>query len=142
MRIFLVSDSKTNINFFPQLEAFLKKKIADAEIESVFVPFPEDIPAAVSGVKAESDLILVFVLYEELDYKIQALLNKLIDLEMRGKTKIVKVIEESEYGTLSEFRLDQEKDKLAEKWGQFILNYLFKPGSFKPKEEPATGPFL
>jgi len=133
MHIFLVSDSKTGINFFPALESILRRKIADLDIDSVFVPFPEDVPAAVVSALDEADLIFVFVLYEELDYKIQALLNKLIGLEMRDETKIIKVIEESEYTRLEGPRLQQEKDKLSEKWSKFILDYLFKPGSFKPK---------
>lgn len=135
MHVFLVSDSKTGINFFPKLEAFLKRKIADLELDTVFVPFPEDIPGAVSNVLREADLVFVFVLFEEMDYKIQALLNKLIDLEMKDETKIVKVIEESELGTMDEMQLEREKEALAEKWSKFILDYLFKPGSSKPKEK-------
>ena len=133
MHIFLVSDSKTRINFFPKLEEFLKRKIADSELETVFVPFPEDIPGAVSNVLKEADLVFVFVLYDEMDYKIQALLNKLIDLEMKDETKIVKVIEESEIGSMDDMRLESERQRLAEKWGKFLLDYLFKPGSSKPK---------
>ncbi len=136
MHIFLVSDSKTGINFSPKLEEFLRRKIADLELETVFVPFPEDIPGAVSNVLKEADLVFVFVLFEEMDYKIQALLNKLIDLEMKDETKIVKVIEESEIESMDEMRLNSEKERLAEKWSKFILDYLFKPGSSKPKERP------
>jgi len=136
MHIFLVSDSKTDINFFPELEKELKRKIADLEIETIFVPFPEDVPAAVSHVLEEADLVFVFVLYDEMSFKIQTLLNKLVDLDMRNKTKIVKVIEESEFENLDEMRLEQERDKLAEKWSKFILDLLFKPESFEPKERP------
>ena len=136
MHVFLVSDSKTGINFFPKLEEFLKGKIADLELETVFLPFPEDIPGAVSNVLKEADLVFVFVLFEEMDYKIQALLNKLIDLEMKGETKIVKVIEESEIASMDEMRLESERQRLAEKWSKFLLDYLFKPGSSKPKEKP------
>ncbi len=136
MRVFLVSDSKTGINFFPQLEELLHKKIVDLQAETIFVPFPEDIPARVSAVAAEADLIFVFVLYEEKDFKIELLLSKLIDLEMKTKAKIVKVIEESEVQDLNELQLEEEKEKLAAKWGEFIVNFLFKPGSFSPKESP------
>ena len=62
-------------------------------------------------------------------------MNKLIDLEMRGSPKIIKVIEESEFESLDEMRLVHEKDLLSEKWSKFILDYLFKPGSFKPVEK-------
>lgn len=135
MRIFLVSDSKTGINFFPELEAFLGKKIADADIEAIFVPFPEDIPGAVSKIKEEADLVFVFVLYDELDFKIKALLNKLMEIEMQGKARILKAIEESEFENLGTVRLEMEKEKLVEKWGALILDILFKPGKFKPEEK-------
>jgi hypothetical protein len=136
MHLFLVSDSKTGINFFPELEGFLKGKIADLDLDTVFVPFPEDVPGAVSNLLREADLVFVFVLFEEMDYKIQALLNKLIDLEMKDETKIVKVIEESEVGSMDEMQLEEEKNRLAEKWGKFILDYLFKPGSSRPGQMP------
>ncbi len=134
MHIFLITDSKTGINFFPKLEVLLRKRIADLELETVFVPFPEDVPAAVSSVEKEADLVFVFVLYEELNFKIKALLDKLIEVDMRSKTKVVKVVEESEYGNLDSLRLEQEKERLAEKWSEFILNLLFKKHGFKPKE--------
>ena len=142
MHIFLVSDSKTGINFFPLLEQLLGKKIAGLDCDTVFVPFPEDVPAAVSAVMEEADLVFVFVLYEEMSFKVQALLNKLIDLEMKDETKVVKVIEESELGNLDEMRLEREREALAEKWGKFILDYLFKPDSFKPEKKPGLGSFL
>ena len=126
MQIFLISDSKTGINFFPQLEKLLSQKIADLDCDTILVPFPEDIPAAVSSVKDDADLVFVFVLYEELDFKIQTLLNKLIDLEMQAKTKIVKVVEESELEIRDEMQLEREKERLAKKWANFILDGLFK----------------
>ncbi len=135
MHIFLVSDSKTGINFFPELEGLLRNKIADLDVDTVFVPFPEDVPAAVNDILEEADLVFVFVLYEELDFKIQALLNKLIETEMRDRTKIVKVVEESELPELGKLRLREEKGKLAKKWSSFLLDYLFKPEAFAPKEK-------
>jgi len=135
MHIFLVSDSKTGINFFPELEGLLRKKIADLDLDTVFVPFPEDVPAAVSDVLEEADLVFVFVLYEELDFKIEAMLNKLVEIETRDKTKVVKVVEESGLPQMDEARLQREKDGLAEKWSAFLLDYLFKPNAFAPKEK-------
>ena len=135
MRLFLFSDSKTGINFFPMLEELLHKKIADLQVETIFVPFPEDLPAKAAAVAAESDLAFVFVLYQEKDFKIEALLNKLIDLEMQKGMKIIKAIEESELENFNEVQLEEEKDRLAEKWSEFIINYLFKPETFAPKQE-------
>lgn len=135
MRIFLVSDSKTGINFFPQLEGLLRARIADAEIEQVFVPFPEDVPAAVNNILEEADLVFVFVLYEELDYKVKMLTEKLVDIDMKSETKIVKAVEETWIDTVEPMLMEQEKEKLAEKWADFIVDRLFKPDSFKPKEK-------
>lgn len=136
MRIFLVSDSKTGINFFPELEAILRKKVADLEVETIFVPFPEDVPAAVNSAVGEADLVFVFVLYEELDFKVRALLSKLIDIEMKGGAIIVKAVGESDLPQDSR-ELEAEKERLAEKWSAFILDRLFRPGSFAPKEKEA-----
>ncbi len=139
MHIFLVSDSKTGINFFPELEERIAGQIADLELDTIFVPFPEDIPAAVHAIEGEADFVFVFVLYDELDFKIQALLNKLIEIEMRGELKIIKVIEEKDFGSLNEERLKVEKEKLSQKWSELIINRLFKPGSFVPKESGDDG---
>ncbi len=141
MNIFLVSDSKTPINFFTGLEGFLKKKVAGLDVHLVFVPFPEDVPAAVSAVLGEADLVFVFVLYAEMNFKIQSLLSNLVDLDMRDDTIIVKVVEEDDLPSLDQERLVQEKEKLVQKWGQFILERLFKPGSFKPKDRSSGGLF-
>ena len=134
MKVFLVSESGTGINFFPELEALLARRIAGLDCRSIFVPFPEDIPAAVKQVVSEADLIFVFVLYDELDFRIKALLDKLIELDMSSKAKIVKVIEESEFEGLDRARLEREKQKLAGKWSSFIVDLLFNPDSFRPKE--------
>jgi len=139
MHIFLISDSKTGINFFPELEERLAKKIADLELDTIFVPFPEDIPAAVHAIEGEAGLVFVFVLYDELDFKIQALLNKLIEIEMKGMVRIIKVIEEKEFEHLNQARLESEKEKLSQKWSKLIINRLFKPGSFAPKEQEDGG---
>ncbi|MBN2067547.1 MAG: hypothetical protein JW744_03705 [Candidatus Diapherotrites archaeon] len=139
MKVFLVSDSKTGINFFPELAGLLEKQVAGLRCQPVFVPFPEDVPAAVSKVVNEADLVFVFVLYAEKDFKIEALLSKLIDLEMNSKAKIVKAIEESDVEGLNEMQLSLEKQQLAKKWSKFILDCLFNPGSFKPKENARGG---
>jgi hypothetical protein len=141
MHIFLVSDSKTPVNFFPELSDFLKKKVAGLEVSEIFVPFPEDVPAAVSAVLGEADLVFVFVLYEEMDFKVQSLLNNLIELDMKDDTIIVKVVEEDDLPSFSQDGLAEEKQKLVDKWGQLILDRLFKPDSFKPKERPSGGLF-
>lgn len=125
MRVFLVGDSKTGIDFFPELESFLLGRVVGLEVQSVIVPFPEDVPAAVKSVLGEADLVFVFVLYEELDFKIKALLNRLVDLEMDSGSKIVKAVEESDLGALTGYALEAKKSRLAEQWGSLILSRLF-----------------
>ena len=132
MRISLVSDSKTGINFFPQLRSILEKNVADLECDSVFVPFPEDIPGAASALAADAEIIFVFVLYNEMDFKVKALFSKLIDIEMQSDVRIIKAIGEREHEQLPGAKLQREKEELAEKWGKFILDCLFKPEAFEP----------
>lgn len=134
MRVLLVSDSSTAINFFPELESILRKKVAGIDVQRVFAWLPEDIPGAVSREMEGCDLVFVFVLFEEMDFKIEALLNKLIDLEIKSKARIVKAIEESWIGSMDEMQLEQERHSLAEKWAEFILDCLFKPEKFASKK--------
>lgn len=134
MRILLVSDNATAINFFPMLEGILRKKVAGVEVRQVFVPFPEDIPAAIAREQKDASLVFVFVLFEEMDFKTELLLSKLIDLEMKGGARIVKAIEENWLGGMDPARLEQEKDALAEKWAEFILDCLFRQEKFSEKK--------
>jgi len=134
MRVLLVSDSNTGINFFPLLEAILRKKVAGIDVRQVFVPFPEDIPAAASREQKDAALVFVFVLFEEMDFKIEALMNKLMDLEIKSKKRIIKAVEEDWVGGMDEIRLEQEKNNLAEKWAEFILDSLFRPEKFAAKK--------
>jgi len=134
MRLLLVSDGQTGIDFFPELSELLGKRVAGLDIESAFVPFPEDIPAKVASVAGRFDLIFVFALYLKPDFRIQALLNKLVDIEIRKKVKIIKAIMQSDAGELGGEQLQKEKERLAEEWSDFIAGFIQNPDSFKPKK--------
>jgi len=134
MRLLLVSDGQTGIDFFPELLEFLQKKVVGLDIESAFVPFPEDIPAKVASLAGRFDLIFVFALYLKPDFRIQALLSKLVDIEIRKKVKIIKAIVQSDAGDLGEEQLQKEKQRLAEEWSDFIAGFIKDPDSFRPKK--------
>jgi len=134
MRLLLVSDGRTGIDFFPELSELLGQRVAGLDIESAFVPFPEDIPAKVASVAGRFDLIFVFALYLKPDFRIQALLSKLVDIEIRKKVKIIKAIMQSDAGDLGGEQLQKEKERLAEEWSDFIAGFIQNPDSFKPKK--------
>ena len=133
MKIVFISDSQTHVNIFPQLEQKLKAQIADLETETHFVPFIEDIPAKADAASDNADLIFVFVLYEQKDFKIEMLSSKLIDLEMANNVKIIKVIEESDERQMNELEREDSEKELTGKWSKFIINLLYHPEEFKPK---------
>ena len=125
--------SETPINIFPLLKEQLLQKIADVEINAYFVPFIDDIPAK-ANLLSNSDVIFVFVLYEEKDFRSEMLLSKLIDLEIHKNVKIIKAIEEADIPE-DDDAMENFKEELAEKWAGFIINYIYHPKEFEPKDE-------
>ncbi|HLD58894.1 MAG TPA: hypothetical protein VI977_04630 [archaeon] len=132
MKICLVSDSKTRINFFPELSDLLAEKIADIETESFFVPFPEDIPAkAKESIDEGAETVFVFSSIKD-SSKAHMLLSKLIDVEIQTGKKIVKAIEKKGFDMKPEAKQGAAQ-KLAEKWAEFLIDYFYKPELFEPK---------
>ncbi|MDD5162958.1 MAG: hypothetical protein PHD95_02005 [Candidatus ainarchaeum sp.] len=134
MKVSLISDSKTRINFFPELSELLAEKIADIETEIFFVPFPEDIPAkAKEAIESEeSELVFVFSACKKLDFRAELLLSKLVDVELQTGKKIIKIIKKKSLD-LFQGSEKNEKEELAKKWCEFIIDYLYKPELFEPK---------
>ncbi len=136
LRIALLSDSQCGINFFPKLGEKLSGQIADAEIETHFVPSPEDLPLKAKELASSCDLIFVFSLYSEDKSRAEMVVEKLVDVETETGKKIVKAIEESELDDINTAeQLEEEKERLAEKWSSLIVKTLFKPGEVSPEEE-------
>jgi len=136
MKIALVSDSESGVNIFPLLRERLSQEIADVKLEEAFVPTKLDIPHKVLELTQTSDLIFVFCLYSEKDFQVQILLDKLVEIEIKTGTKILKAVEQSEIEELADVEeIEAETQALAEKWASFILNYLYNPEKFIPKIE-------
>lgn len=133
MKISLISDSKTRINFFEELSEKLAEQIADIETEVFFVPFPEDIPAKAkeSFESEEADFVFVFSASEKAAKK-ELLLSKLIDVELQTGKKVIKAIEKADFDLKKEAK-EKEKQKLAKKWAEFLIDYMYKPELFKPE---------
>lgn len=143
MKIALLSDSETGINIFSKLREKLSAKIADAEIEEHFVPSPEDLPLKAKELTESNTLVFVFSLYFEKDSSVEMLVEKLVDIELETGKKIVKAIEESEVGDIStEEALEEERERLAEKWTDIIVKILFFPKDFAPTEELPENPSI
>ena len=134
MKVFLISDSKTRINFFPELSDMLAEKIADAETEIVFVPFPEDIPAkAKEAIESEdAELVFVFSAFKKIDFRTELVLSKLIDVELQTGKKIIKILQKKSFELFSG-QNENAKQELAQKWCDFIIDYMYKPELFAPQ---------
>lgn len=133
MKVFLISDSKTRINFFHELSDLLAEKIADVETEVSFVPFPEDIPArAKEAIESEeAEFVFVFSACKKLDFRAEILLSKLIDVELQTGKKIIKIVQKKTFELFAQG--ENGKQELAQKWCDFIIDYLYKPELFEPK---------
>ena len=143
MKIALLSDSKTGINIFSRLGEKLSAKIADAEIEEHFVPSPEDLPLKAKELTEENTIVFVFSLYAEKDSAVDMLVEKLVGIELETGKKIVKAIEESEIEDISnEGQMNEERERLAEKWAGTIVKILFSPKDFAPTEELPENPSI
>lgn len=135
MKISFLSDAESEVNVFPELAVKIKQEIADIEIEEVFVPKKEDLPKKALDLAPETDLIFVLSLYPEKTTRIEMILEKLIDVEIKTGVSIVKAFEDSEVFDLeSEEEIELEKEALVEKWSKFLVNLLFHPDEFVPKK--------
>lgn len=135
MKISFLSDAESKVNVFPELAAKLREEIADIETEEFFVPAKEDLPRKALELSSDASLLVVLSLYPEKTPRVEMLLEKLIDVELKTGTAIVKAFEESEVFDLeSDEEIELEKEALAEKWASYITKLLFHPDEFVPKK--------
>lgn len=135
MKITFLSDAESEVNLFPEFSAKLRAEVADIELEEVFVASKEDLPKKALDLSQEAELIFVFTLFPERTAKIDMVLEKLIDVELKTGISIVKAFEESEVFEMeSEEEIGLEKDALAEKWASFLVRLLFHPDEIAPKK--------
>ena len=136
LKIALLSDSETGIKIFQKLSENLLKKIADAEISEHFVHSVSDLPFKAKQLAASHGLVFVFSLYEEKTKTVEMVLEKLVEIELETGKKIIKALEESELDDINtEGLFEEERERLASKWVEIIVNTLFNQDKFIPKEE-------
>ena len=110
------------IDFIPKS---LSKKISGLEVSVRFVPFFEDIPIVCVEEASSSDFLVVFALLDEKS-EIDFLKDKLVDVELLTKTRILKWVEEDSFSSkLTQDYFDQ-RDALVEDLSGTILSILFK----------------
>jgi riboflavin synthase len=135
MKITFLSDAESGVNVFPELFNKLKGEIADIETEEVFVPARDDLPKKAMDLAQETDMIFVLLLCPERNARVDLVVGKLIDVEIKTGISIVKAVEETDISSLeSEDELDMEKEAIAEKWAAFLASLLFHPEEFAPKK--------
>ncbi|HLC36120.1 MAG TPA: hypothetical protein VJK05_00755 [archaeon] len=139
MKISLIACSKQEVDFFEELSAALNAVMPDISVEFFYVPSELDIPFQAKKVSGNSDLIAAFYLYSEKNENNAIVLDKLINIELESNTKILKFFEESSFGeALTEEDLQLEKENIAQKFAEIIVNYLHYPEKFKPEIEEQT----
>jgi len=134
MRITFIGYKDNSINFFSELGKILSAKISGVELEERFVPFAEDIPIVALEASEDSDFIFVYALVDEAE-EVLVVKQKLIDVELAKKTRILKIIEEDSFAGLNQDDLFDKKNELSREYAQLIVDILFNEHAFMPKEK-------
>jgi hypothetical protein len=134
MKITFIGYKENSINFFPELAKALSKRISGLELEERFVPFAEDLPIVALEASEESDFLFVFALLDDSE-TVGFVKKKLIDVELASKTRILKAVDEDEYGGMEEEAYLDKKDELVLQFSDLIVSILFNEEAFEPKEK-------
>jgi hypothetical protein len=134
MKISFIGYKENSINFFKELALDLSKKVSGLELSERFVPEIDEIPIVALEETAESDFVFVFVITDDEELKL-LIENKLVDVELQSKTRILKAIEKDDFSGLEEAEYNEEKDSLVEHYSDIIIGILFNEISFEPKEK-------
>ena len=134
MKISFIGNKESSVNIFPGLAKELSKKISGLELEERFAPELEDIPELALESTKESDFVVVFALTEEKNV-IDQVKEKLIDVELKTKVRILKEIGDDSFSSLEEEDYLEEKDKLIGELSQKIVNILFNENAFEPEDK-------
>ena len=134
MKISFVGYKGSSINIFPDLAKELSKRISGLELEERFAPELEDIPELALECAGESDFIIVFAITDEKKL-IEPIKEKLIDVELKTKVRILKSVEEDSFSSLDEEDYLEEKDNLVKELSQKVLDILFNENAFEPEDK-------
>jgi riboflavin synthase len=132
MKITFIGYKESSVNIFEELGKALRTKISGLEITERFSPFIEDLPKLAQEAAEDSDFIFVFALTGE-KQNIPFIEEKLIDVELKTKTRILKVIRQDEMSS-EEAEFLEEKDNLIDEFTDLIINILFNEKGFSPKD--------
>ncbi len=134
MKISFIAVKDNPINIFKELAEELSKKVSGLELTQRFVPELDDLPIVALEETEESDFIFVFAITDDENEKL-FLDEKLVDVELKTKTRILKAIEQDEFSDLGEEEYNAEKDNLVEKYIKVILGILFNEEEFEPEDK-------
>ena len=134
MKISFIGCKESGVNIFPALAKSLSKKISGLELEERFVPTFDDMPLVAEECAAESDFIFVFALVES-EEQATYLKDKLIDVEIKTETRILKAVEEDTLSSTSEEDYDLQKEEIVKKNTDLIVNILFNEREFEPEDK-------
>ncbi len=134
MKISLITWKENPFSIFKDLSMSLSKRISGLELEQRFVPFLEDLPIVAQECSEDSDFIFVFALVED-NQDGKLIKEKLIDVELNSKVRILKALEEDSLSGLDEEDFIEAKIELVEKYSDIIVSILFNENSFEPQEK-------
>jgi riboflavin synthase len=133
MKVTLIWFKESPVDIFPELMSVLKKRISGFESDVRFAPFVEDLPELAQEASEDSDFIFVFALVSE-NRNIGLVEEKLIDVEIETKTRILKVIREDDMSSADRDEFAEEKEQLVDEFAELIVNILFNENKFAPQE--------
>ncbi|MCX6800660.1 MAG: hypothetical protein NTZ73_00535 [Candidatus Diapherotrites archaeon] len=134
MKISLIGNKESPMNIFDELAKSLSKKITGLELEKRFVPFAEDLPEMARECAEESDFIFVFG-FAENEGEAEMIKEKLVDVEIATKTRILKIVTTDEYGDLGEEEYLDQKEALVKQYSDLIVGILFNEERFEPENK-------
>jgi len=134
MHICLISYQNNPLSISKELGKALAKRISGVEMEERFVPVAEDIPVVAMEAAEQSDFIFVFALLED-EELVDFLKQKLVDVELATKTRILKEVREDNFSGMNEEDYIEKKELLVGKYADLIVGILFNEQSFAPKDK-------
>ncbi|MCX6803556.1 MAG: hypothetical protein NTY48_03215 [Candidatus Diapherotrites archaeon] len=134
MKISIVSLKDNSVNVTPALGKALLKRISGLELGERFAHFAEDIPAIALECAVDSDFVVVFALVDE-ESLVGFLKEKLVEVELSTKTRILKWVLEDPFSGTDEYVFKSEKETMVDEMTEMIVNILFNERAFMPKEK-------
>jgi hypothetical protein len=133
MKITLIAYKENSIHFFKEIAQNLSKNISGLVLGERFCESIDEIPVVAQEATEDSDYIFVFVVSDDKE-EIKLLEDKLIDVELKTKTRIIKAIESDNFSAENEAEYDNDVDELSDKYSKIIVSTIFNENDFEPEE--------